>query len=64
MDLVQNMGRPLSSGRSRRRIWDDTWENSPSGPEPHLGQLQTESSIAKPANDQTLPPLPVRLQPT
>jgi hexosaminidase len=57
---AQNMGRLYQLMSEQAQIWDDTWEISPSSVRtPIWGNSDKIFDPPKPANDQTLPPLPV-----
>src|SRR5256886_4480236 len=57
---AQNMGRLYQLLSEQAQIWDDTWETSPSRARtPIWGNSDRIFDPPKPANDQTLPPLPV-----
>jgi len=57
---AQNMGRLYQLLSEQAQIWDDNWETSPSRARtPIWGNSDRIFDPPKPANDQTLPPLPV-----
>ena len=57
---AQNMGRLYQLMSEQAQVWDDTWETSPSSARtPIWGNSDRIFDPPKPANDQTLPPLPV-----
>src|SRR5438105_3770972 len=57
---AQNMGRLYQLMSEQAQIWDDTWETSPSSARtPIWGNSDRIFDPPKPANDQTLPPLPI-----
>ena len=57
---AQDMGRLYQLMSEQAQIWDDTWEISPSSVRtPIWGNSDKIFDPPKPANDQTLPPLPV-----
>jgi hypothetical protein len=56
---AQSMGRLYQLMSEQAQIWDDTWEMSPSSARtPIWGNSDRIFDPPKPANDQTLPPLP------
>lgn len=57
---AQNMGHLYQLMSEQAQIWDDTWEISPSRVRtPIWGNSDRIFNPPKPANDQTLPPLPI-----
>ena len=57
---TQNMGRLCQLMSEQAQIWDDSWEASPSNARtPIWGNSDRIFDPPKPANDQTLPPLPI-----
>jgi hypothetical protein len=57
---AHNMGRLYQLMSEQAQIWDDTWESSPSNARtPIWGNSDRIFNPPKPAEDQTLPPLPI-----
>ena len=57
---AQNMGRLYQLMSEQAQIWDDTWETSSSSARtPIWGNSDRIFDPPKPADDQTLPPLPI-----
>jgi hexosaminidase len=57
---AQDMGRVYQLMSEQAQIWDDTWEISPSNARtPIWGNSDRIFDPPKPAEDQTLPPLPI-----